>query len=64
MGRKMTSEEIRLAGEAVRATEREEGKRAGRDAANELQVIMIANGNTDDDSKWLFEKHTGCSWID
>lgn len=64
MGKKMTSEEIRLAGEAIRAIEREEGKRAGRDAANGLQVGMMANGNTDDDSKWYFEKYTGFSWID
>ena len=62
MSRKMTSEEIRLAGEAIRAIQREEGKRAAREAADRLQVSMMANGNTDEDSKWHFEKHTGWSW--
>ena len=64
MGKKMTSEEIRIAGESILAIEREERKRATRDAVIGTPGGTMANRNTDDDSKWIFEKYTGWSWRD
>ena len=62
MARKLTDDEIRVAGELVDKIYREQGDPYGQDAARELKARMVMCGNTDDDSKWYFNKYARYNW--
>lgn len=60
--RKMTSEEIRIAGRAAHDAYYEEGYAAGKKYADQLQGEMIRRGNTSSDDIYEFEHSTTYSW--
>lgn len=60
--RKMTLEEIRIAGRPAHDAYYEEGYAAGKKYAEQLQAEMIRRGNISSDDIYEFERSTTYSW--
>lgn len=59
---KLSLEEIRIAAKAVSDEYYKTGYSAAREKADKLQAIMVTHDNTDSDSIYEFEKHSGMSY--
>lgn len=59
---KLTTEEIRIAGQAAKDACYNEGFDAGKEIARQLEAEMILRGNTSSDDKYAFSQATSYSW--
>lgn len=59
---KLSLEEIRIGAKDIHDTYYKNGYTAAREKADAFQAVMLTHDNTDFDSRYEFEKHSGMTY--